>query len=158
MDAQVSPEETEASVPATAEPAVTSQVDEAKLASVVVRRLAPWFAGGVAVFLAAVWMFLHYQHAALLALTSRQPVAEGTTGLPDSREGDVALGERRLPLIDWQLRPPCPGPAQEVDDGCWVELAAKPPCPKLTYERLGKCWMPMRASDKTREPRSGEAH
>lgn len=158
-DAQVSPEETKAPVPAAAEPVVPSQADEAKLAGVIVRRLAPWFAVGLAVFLAAVWVFLHYQHAALLALIPRQPVPEGTTGLPNPRtQAGVELGERRLPLIDWQLRPPCEGASQEVDDGCWVELAAKPPCPKGAFERLGKCWMPMRAADKTREPRSGEAH
>lgn len=155
----VSPQEAKAPAQA-AEPAVTSKMDERRVAVAVARRLAPWFAGGFAVFLAVVGLALHYQHAAMMALTPRQPPADATPAEePDPRaETGVALGERRLPLWDWQSRPPCKGVAEEVDDGCWVEIAAKPPCPKTSYERNGKCWIPMRRSDKTDEPRSGGAH
>jgi hypothetical protein len=128
------------------------KVDESKLAAVVVRRLLPLFGGGAAVLVATVGVFLHYQYAPY------QPSPDGhiMTGHDREVRPPLALGQHRLPLWDWQDRPPCSDAARELDGGCWLPLKYKPPCPKESWEKNGECWVPAAGRDQKRPPQAGD--
>jgi hypothetical protein len=128
------------------------KLDEEKLAAVVVRQLAPWLGVGFAGLVAVAWLILSPQHE------KDHSTPDGRVTVGDYERGGrgaVALGQNRLPLWDWQDRPPCREVAQELDGGCWIQTAHTPPCPKDSWEKNGKCWVPAAGRDR-KPPQAGK--
>lgn len=135
-----------------AAPKEPQPLDETRVAAAVERRLVPWLMG-IAALVAFVGFALYRQRSVDRPPPEVQALAGDSSW---ETRGPLTLGERRLPLWDWQDRPPCEGVAEEVDSGCWIPTLHKPPCPKQSWEKNGKCWVPAASHNPKREPRAGE--
>ena len=99
--------------------------------------------------------------------SSRQRVAEADTWAPAQADAPL-LGSSLLegtPTIAYplpakpfrnQARTPCltERGEEEINGGCWVELAKRPPCHKDLAEYQGKCYLPISKDRGSREPQS----